>query len=37
MLLVHPDGLGSKVNNRELNISLEPSPDFFGIARAATS
>lgn len=36
MLLVHPDGLGSKVNNRELNISFEPSPDYSGIARAAS-
>ncbi|RDK41041.1 thiamine pyrophosphate enzyme [Aspergillus phoenicis ATCC 13157] len=36
MLLVHPDGLGSKVNNRELNISFEPSPNYSGIARAAS-
>jgi hypothetical protein len=36
MLLVHPDGLGSKANNRELNISFEPSPDYSGIARAAS-
>lgn len=36
MLLVHPDGLGSRVNNRELNISFEPSPDYSGIARAAS-
>jgi ABC-type phosphate/phosphonate transport system substrate-binding protein len=36
MLLVHPDGLGSKVSNGELNISFEPSPDYSGIARAAS-
>lgn len=36
MLLVHPDGLGSKVDNRDLNISFDPSPDYSGIARAAS-
>jgi len=37
LLLVHPDGLGSKVTNEELNISLaNPIPDFAGIARAAS-
>lgn len=36
MLLVHPDGHGSKVDNRELNISFDPSPDYSGIARAAS-
>lgn len=36
MLLVHPDGIGSTLNNRELNISFEPSPDYSGIARAAS-
>lgn len=36
MLLVHPDGLGSKVSNGELNISFDPSPDYSGIARAAS-
>lgn len=36
MLLVHPDGHGSKVGNRELNISFDPSPDYSGIARAAS-
>jgi thiamine pyrophosphate-dependent acetolactate synthase large subunit-like protein len=35
MLLVHPEGEGSKVSNRELNISFEPSPDYAGIAGAA--
>lgn len=36
MLLVHPDGHGSKADNRELNISFDPSPDYSGIARAAS-
>jgi len=36
MLLVHPNGEGSKVDNRELNISFEPSPDYSGIAKAAS-
>ncbi|KAJ5362557.1 hypothetical protein N7541_003401 [Penicillium brevicompactum] len=36
MLLVHPDGHGSKVDNHELNISFDPSPDYSGIARAAS-
>ncbi|KAI9811874.1 MAG: hypothetical protein M1827_005225 [Pycnora praestabilis] len=35
MLLVHPDGLGSKATNEELNISFAPSPDYAGIAKAA--
>lgn len=35
MLLVHPDGEGSKVNNEELNISFAPTPDYSGIAKAA--
>ncbi|PVI01148.1 thiamine diphosphate-binding protein [Periconia macrospinosa] len=35
MLLVHPDGEGSKVDNKELNISFEPTPDYSGIAKAA--
>ncbi|CAG8975623.1 hypothetical protein HYALB_00008382 [Hymenoscyphus albidus] len=35
MLLVHPDGLGSKVSNRELNIEIA-GPDYAGIARAAS-
>jgi thiamine pyrophosphate-dependent acetolactate synthase large subunit-like protein len=34
--LVHPVGLGSKVDNIELNISFEPTPDYAGIARAAS-
>ncbi|PLB50077.1 acetolactate synthase [Aspergillus steynii IBT 23096] len=36
MLLVHPDGIGSEVDNGALNISFEPSPDCSGIARAAS-
>lgn len=35
LLLVHPDGLGSKVDNKELNISFDPTPDYSGIAKAA--
>jgi thiamine pyrophosphate-dependent acetolactate synthase large subunit-like protein len=35
MLLVHPDGEGSKVSNKELNISFEPTPDYSGIAKAS--
>ncbi|KAF2789362.1 acetolactate synthase [Melanomma pulvis-pyrius CBS 109.77] len=35
MLLVHPDGEGSKVSNEELNISFVPTPDYSGIAKAA--
>jgi len=36
MLLVHPHGQGSKVDNKALNISFEPTPDYPGIAKAAT-
>lgn len=32
---MHPDGLGSKATNEELNISLAPTPDYAGIAKAA--
>jgi thiamine pyrophosphate-dependent acetolactate synthase large subunit-like protein len=35
MLLVHPDGDGSRASNEELNISFVPSPDYAGIAKAA--
>jgi thiamine pyrophosphate-dependent acetolactate synthase large subunit-like protein len=35
MLLVHPDGEGSKVSNEELNISFVPTPDYSGIAKAS--
>ncbi|OQE14005.1 hypothetical protein PENFLA_c041G04317 [Penicillium flavigenum] len=34
-LLVHKEGLSSKSNRRDLNISFEPSPDYPGIAAAA--
>ncbi|USW53481.1 Putative thiamine pyrophosphate enzyme TPP-binding, thiamine pyrophosphate enzyme, central [Septoria linicola] len=36
MLLVHPEGEGSKVDNRALNISFAPTPDYSGIAKAAS-
>ena len=35
LLLVHPEGEGSKATNEELNISFAPSPDYAGIAKAA--
>lgn len=35
MLLVHPEGEGSKVDNKALNISFAPTPDYSGIAKAA--
>ncbi|KAK3074557.1 hypothetical protein LTR53_002911 [Teratosphaeriaceae sp. CCFEE 6253] len=34
--LVHPTGLGSKVDNAALNISFAPTPDYSGIAKAAS-
>ncbi|EME47029.1 hypothetical protein DOTSEDRAFT_50527 [Dothistroma septosporum NZE10] len=34
--LVHPHGEGSKVSNEELNISFAPTPDYSGIAKAAS-
>ncbi|KAL8728992.1 MAG: hypothetical protein Q9181_005154, partial [Wetmoreana brouardii] len=36
LLLVHPEGEGSKVGNEELNIAFEPGPDYAGIAKAAS-
>lgn len=33
--LVHPTGLASISPNKDLHISLEPSPDYGGIAKAA--
>ncbi|KAF2228238.1 thiamine pyrophosphate enzyme, N-terminal TPP binding domain-containing protein [Elsinoe ampelina] len=36
LLLVHPDGQGSKATNEELNISFAPTPDYAGIAAAAS-
>jgi len=35
LLLVHPDGEGSKATNEELNLSFAPTPDYAGIAKAA--
>lgn len=35
-MLVHPDGDGSKATNEELNISFAPTPDYAGIAKAAS-
>jgi thiamine pyrophosphate-dependent acetolactate synthase large subunit-like protein len=36
LLLVHPDGLGSKVkNDNELYTAFDPTPDYAGIAQAA--
>ncbi|RAO74218.1 uncharacterized protein BHQ10_010230 [Talaromyces amestolkiae] len=37
MELVHPDGLGSQVSNDELNIAFSPTPDYSGIAKAASN
>ncbi|KAL4898020.1 thiamine pyrophosphate-requiring enzyme [Aspergillus ambiguus] len=36
MLLVHPSGDGSRATNEDLNISFAPTPDYPGIARAAS-
>jgi thiamine pyrophosphate-dependent acetolactate synthase large subunit-like protein len=36
MLLVHPNGPASRATREELNISFEPSPDYSGIAKAAS-
>ncbi|PYH94203.1 acetolactate synthase [Aspergillus ellipticus CBS 707.79] len=36
MLLVHPNGDGSRATNEDLNISFAPTPDYPGIARAAS-
>jgi hypothetical protein len=37
LLLVHPDGEGSKASNEEINISFDPTPDYSGIAKAAAN
>lgn len=37
MLLVHPDGPASRATKEELNISFYPSPDYAGIAKAASN
>ncbi|RYP14192.1 hypothetical protein DL765_006553 [Monosporascus sp. GIB2] len=34
--LVYPTGYGSKLRNEELNISFSPTPDYSGIAKAAS-
>jgi len=36
LLLVHPDGVGSKATNEELHISFAPTPDYAGIGYAAS-
>ena len=36
MLLVHPTGDGSRATNEDLNISFAPTPDYSGIAKAAS-
>lgn len=33
---MHPTGEGSKVDNKALNISFAPTPDYSGIAKAAS-
>ena len=33
---MHPDGLATRSNDEDLNISFTPSPDYGGIAKAAT-
>ncbi|KAH8707131.1 putative thiamine pyrophosphate enzyme [Phaeosphaeriaceae sp. PMI808] len=35
LLLVHPDGIGSEVDNEGIGISFAPTPDYAGIAKAA--
>ncbi|EEQ30669.1 acetolactate synthase [Microsporum canis CBS 113480] len=35
LMLVHPNGEGSRLSNEELNISFNPTPDYAGIAKAA--
>lgn len=37
LLLVHPEGAGSKATNADLNIEFaNPDPDYSGIAKAAS-
>ncbi|KAH5471378.1 hypothetical protein HBI23_117660 [Parastagonospora nodorum] len=36
MLLVHPEGEGTAATNEELNISFATTPDYAGIAKAAS-
>ncbi|KAJ5114119.1 hypothetical protein N7456_002653 [Penicillium angulare] len=35
LLMVHPDGVGSKATAEELAISFSPTPDYGGIAKSA--
>lgn len=35
-MLVHPEGEASKVSNDDINIAFNPSPDYAGIAKAAS-
>jgi thiamine pyrophosphate-dependent acetolactate synthase large subunit-like protein len=35
LLLVHPDGYGSKVTEADLHVEFNPTPDYAGIAQAA--
>jgi thiamine pyrophosphate-dependent acetolactate synthase large subunit-like protein len=35
LLLVHPDGVGSRATREEMNIAFTPTPDYAGIAKAA--
>ena len=32
---MHPTGLASQADNKEINISFDPQPDYAGIAKAA--
>ena len=34
--MVHPDGMAIKAPNEDLNISFDPTPDYAGIAKAAS-
>lgn len=36
LTLVHPNGHGAQASNEELNISFAPTPDYSGIAKAAS-
>jgi hypothetical protein len=36
LLLVHPNGQGSEVSNKELNISFDPNPDYATIAQGSS-
>lgn len=36
-MLIHPDGVAAQATNEEMNISFAPSPDYAGIAAAASA